>query len=164
MKMVARIYRDPADAQRAVENLLSAGFKAGDLGVAARLEHTAMSVLGDKMVSVDLSGTSLAASGSLASALSKGSAEGKKASEALVAVLGVSDEAAEYYDFVLGAGGVLVAVQVAEDKEPEVKKALGDADSVPQKAGVASPGFKAASRMAGSNPVDAAMTGDFRKY
>lgn len=164
MKMVARIYRDPADAQRAVEKLLSAGFRAGDVGVAARLEHTAKSVFGEKTVSVALSGASLAASGALAAALGDGSGEGKRAAETLATALGVSQEAAEYYDFVLGAGGVLVAVNAAEGKEPEIARILGEADSVPQKAGVSSPGFKAASRMAGSNPVDAAMTGDFRKY
>lgn len=78
--------------------------------------------------------------------------------------LGVSPETAEYFSFGLGASGVLVVVETDEAKAGEAKALLGHRAPERKPVGAASPGFDKASRMSSTNPVDATMTGDFRKY
>jgi hypothetical protein len=51
-KLVSRLYRDPADASKAVHHLISSGYKAHDVGVLARTKNTARSVLGEKVEKV----------------------------------------------------------------------------------------------------------------
>ncbi|MEW6033679.1 MAG: hypothetical protein AB1603_02355 [Chloroflexota bacterium] len=163
-KAVSRVYRTPSDAHQAVKHLQSAGYKAHDIGVLARLEETARSVLGGKEEKVTFSGLDLVVGGCLVPVLSKLAGGESKLSGALVEALGLEAEAAEYYEFVLGAGDVLLSVQAPESNVSEVEGILGKADARPERAGMASPGFYKASRMSATNPVDATMTGDFRKY
>ena len=165
-KLVSRLYRDPADASKAVHHLISSGYKAHDVGVLARTKNTARSVLGEKVekVSFHAVGDHMVAAGCLVPALSKEPGHAGKFSDTLAQVLGVGAEAAEYFEFGLGANGVLVVVQTDESKVTEAHAILGQSAAAPKKVGVASPGFDKASRMSATNPVDATMTGDFRKY
>ena len=81
---------------------------------------------------------------------------------------GLSEEALSYYRLGLALGGMVVRVSTDESKADEARKILRVAGSkplterAPQWAN--SPGFAAASRMSSTNPVDAPMSGDFRKY
>ncbi|MBI2857356.1 MAG: general stress protein [Chloroflexi bacterium] len=163
-KAEARLFRDPNAARHAVEALVSAGFNTSDIGVLARDEAVAGAVFGAETKRLALpEAAGMAVGGRLALLASASGANGKLAG-ALAESLGLAREAAEYYEFALGAGGVLVSVQAAEDRQAEARRILGEADITPPKAGVASPGFYKADRMSATNPVDAAMTGDFRRY
>ncbi|MBI2854412.1 MAG: hypothetical protein HYX87_05775 [Chloroflexi bacterium] len=164
-KAVSRLFRNPADAEHAVKALISAGIPASKIGVLAKSETTVKSVLKDGVSKVYFSGVgNLVVAGSLAPSLSKASGAESKLASTLAGTLGLAHEAGEYYEFVLGAEGVLVAVDEAEGKAAEARKILAKADAAPTKSGVTSPGFYEAARMSATNPVDAAMTGDFRKY
>ena len=165
-KLVSRLYRDPADASEAVHHLISSGYKGHDVGVLARTEGTARSVLGEKVdkVSFHAVGDHMVAAGFLIPALTREPGHAGKFSVVLAQALGIGAEVAEYFEFGLGVNGVLVVVQADESQVTEAHAILGQSAAAPKKVGVASPGFDKASRMSGTNPVDATMTGDFRKY
>lgn len=165
-KLVSRLYRDPADAKQAIQHLIASDFKGHDIGLLARTEEMAKSVLGDKVgkISFHVVGEHLVAAGCLIPALTKAPGHASKVTEVLKEALGVTQETAEYFDFGLGVNGVLVVVQTAETKVGEVRAILGQSASAPKPVGIASPGFNKAPRMASTNRVDATMTGDFRKY
>ncbi|MDD5094706.1 MAG: hypothetical protein PHV74_10060 [Dehalococcoidia bacterium] len=80
----------------------------------------------------------------------------------------LSPQALDYYKIGTAAGGKLVAVNVDDAKVDEVNKlllAIGfDPPSAKPDQRSASPGFFRARRMSATNPIDAQMTGDFRKY
>ncbi|MFC1919731.1 hypothetical protein ACFLWX_02945 [Chloroflexota bacterium] len=71
---------------------------------------------------------------------------------------------ASYCEFSLGSGAVVIAAQVDEAKTADAKKVLKEAAAAVRKVESATPGFYVASRMSGTNPIDAEMTGDFRRY
>ncbi|MBI2957343.1 MAG: hypothetical protein HYY32_00730 [Chloroflexi bacterium] len=165
-KLVSRLYRDPADAKQAVEHLVASGYKAHDIGILARTEDMARQVLGGKVgnISFHTVAEHLVAAGCLIPALTRLPGQASKFSETLKEALGVGQEVGEYYEFGLGANGVLVVVQTEEAKAGEVRAILGQSASAAKVAGNSSPGFVKAGRMSSTNPVDATMTGDFRKY
>ncbi|MFA4836816.1 MAG: hypothetical protein WC749_12200 [Dehalococcoidia bacterium] len=81
---------------------------------------------------------------------------------------GLPEQALEYYKLGLATGGQVVKVSVDDAKVGEVDKILlaaGFEDMVnkpPQYS--TSPGFAKGDRMSATNPIDAKMSGDFRKY
>ena len=81
---------------------------------------------------------------------------------------GLSEEALSYYRLGLTLGGMVVRVSTDESKAEEVRNILRVTgakpltERAPQWAN--SPGFAAANRMSATNPIDAPMSGDFRKY
>ena len=88
--------------------------------------------------------------------------------ETALAESGLSEEALNYYKLGLSLGGTVVKVSTDEAKADEVQKIL---QGVGAKVGVekfpmwaSSPGFTVASKMSATNPIDAPMSGDFRKY
>jgi hypothetical protein len=165
-KLVSRLYRDPADASAAVHHLISSGYKSNDVGVIARSERTARSVLGEKVDKTVVHAVDeiLVATGFVAPALTNGMGQTGGLAAALAQVLGVRDEAAEYFEFGLGLDGVVVVVQTEESKVTEVHAILGESAANPRPVGVSGSGFEKSARMSATNPVDATMTGDFRKY
>jgi len=85
--------------------------------------------------------------------------------ESLADTWGLDEETVKYYQFGLAIGGILVGVQTDEAKTADVRKILRSAESSPEREKMASsPAFKQASRMSATNPIDAPMSGDFRKY
>lgn len=162
-KLVSRFFRDSADAHDAVKHLIASGYKGHDIGVLARTEDLNKSALGDKAgkVTSHKVGEHLVAAGSLVPVLTK--TPGKIA-DVLKEALGVSTEAAEYFEDGVNTGGVLVSVQTDEAKATEVNAILGQPAAKRKAPGVNSPGFARATRMSETNPVDVTMTGDFRKY
>lgn len=85
-----------------------------------------------------------------------------------LAETGLPEQALDYYRMGVEVGGRVVKVSVDDAKVPEVNKVLlaaGHDRLVDRPAQwFTSPGFAKAPRMSATNPIDATMTGDFRKY
>jgi len=81
---------------------------------------------------------------------------------------GLPEQALEYFKTGLVAGGKVVKVDAAEDKVEEVNRLLlstGFNSLIDRPAQwFTSPGFVKSRRMSSTNPIDAQMSGDFRKY
>lgn len=85
--------------------------------------------------------------------------------ETLASDWGLDEATVKYYQFGVALGGILVGVKAEDSKAAEVRKVMRSAESAPERDKVASsPAFKQASRMSATNPIDAPMSGDFRKY
>lgn len=91
---------------------------------------------------------------------------GSDLEEVLVGLWGLDEETVRYYRFGVSLGGVVVGVHIEEAQAAEARRILRDAESIPQQRGMwaNSPAFPAAGRMTATDPVDAPMSGDFRKY
>lgn len=81
---------------------------------------------------------------------------------------GLPEQALEYYKTGVMIGGKIVKVSVDDAKAGEVNELLiaaGFNSLVDRPAQwFTSPGFVKAKRMSGTDPIDAQMSGDFRKY
>ena len=81
---------------------------------------------------------------------------------------GLSEQALGYYQIGLGVGGKIITVKVEDSEVDKVNELLGSigfeelSDRPAQ--WFNSPGFTKAEKMSTTNPIDAQMTGDFRKY
>jgi hypothetical protein len=159
-KAVVKLYRDLPRARKAVQQLLSSGFAPQEVSLVAGPQDLVQiaEVGGVPTVQATMSGKAVAVSGPLSQELKDGSVE-----QALLEALGVAEDGMGYYQFGVITGGVMVAVTGDEQKLAGARHALREAETmVAEKA--QSPGFEQAPRMTGTDPVDAKMTGDFRRY
>jgi hypothetical protein len=159
-KVETKLYRKPEEAKKAIDDLKAKGFKPEEIG-AITSEHR-KNYLGDSInptVVVD----SVVAMGA-AAAISKAGANLVKA---LTELWGIPEETATYYQRGVALGGILVSVHVEDAKAAQARQILrAAAGPVAKKMPLAqiSPGFLKASRMTATNPIDAPMSGDFRRY
>jgi len=137
---VVKLFRDPLSAARATEELKSKGFKAEEIDI-------------------------------LVSDVDKAKKLGAKATDKIGAALtklDLPEDTVRYYEFVASVGGVLISVQADESRLPQAQEILREAviKDAPKKGEMwaSSPAFPAAERMTATDPIDAKMTGDFRKY
>ncbi len=137
---VARLFRDPLIAARAAEELKSQGFKAQEIGILVR----------DR---------------------AKAERLGTKATEEIGAALtnlDLPEDTIRYYEFGVSVGGVLISVNADEARLAQAREILRGADlgvaPARGKMWASSPAFPAAGRMTETDPTDAKMTGDFRRY
>jgi hypothetical protein len=104
--------------------------------------------------------------GTIATALAKAGSE--ETMPTLTSFLGISEEVAKYYDFGISLGGALISVHADEARLPQAQEILRAADVLAApptgEMWATSPGFALAERMTETDPLDAKMTGDFRKY
>jgi hypothetical protein len=99
-----------------------------------------------------------------ASSLSKA---GDDLAKALAEFWSVPDETANYYRHGVSLGGIVVSVHADDAQAQKAHEILRDASAHPRKKTPLqqiSPGFLKASRMSCTNPIDAPMSGDFRRY
>ena len=156
--VMSMLFRDPRDAEKAVRELKAQGYGEQSIGLLAPGTEGGVFSNG-KAVSVDIG--SVIAAGPMADAL----AQGGGLAEALSKALEISEDTGEFYKFGILSGAVLVTVHTDEAKAKQAGQILMQADSTPIKGGPErSPGFAMASRMTATNPIDAPMSGDFRKY
>lgn len=171
-KTVVKLFRDPEQAEKAAAELKAAGFKAEEIGVLTADRGTAEKLAAGNMdIAADLSlpeAGPVYATGPLATALKEASAaEGDSLEAALAASLDISEEAIKYYEFGIAVGGILLGVRADEGRSSKAQEILRSADTEAADLGPMwskSPGFAAASRMTQTNPIDAPMSGDFRRY
>ncbi len=165
-KSIARLIRDPKIAETALKELQDHGFNHSKVGFLARQGDAASKLLAHlkgaatAQATLPEVGTAVGA-GPLAAALKE-----SDPGAAIIKALEITPEAWEYYRFGLVAGGILLAVQGEEAKLTEARTILKKAELRPavMHAGANSPGFATADRMSATNPIDAPMSGDFRKY
>lgn len=84
--------------------------------------------------------------------------------KALLDIWGLDEDTINYYQWGVSLGGILVGVQTKEDDVSKVRRILRNAESKTDNTICSSPAFKVADRMSATNPIDASMSGDFRKY
>ena len=135
--VATKLFREPLEAKKAIEDLKAKGFKDDDILVVATAER--------------------------AEALKGLKAE---TDAGKLAEMGVYEETIEYYKYSLPSGGIIVSVKADEAKLEDAKQVLRAVPvcSCGDRICGTSPGFQVASRMSATNPIDAPMSGDFRRY
>ena len=136
--MVAKLFRDPEEAKRAVGELKDKGYKPEEIGVLSGAERA-------KEMGADVKSTSDA---------------GK------LAEMGIPEATVDYYQYAIESGGIVVSVQTDESRMNQVQELLRTVPICACESRIhgTSPGFKVADRMSATNPMDAPMSGDFRRY
>ena len=140
-KAIVKLFRDPARAAKAADELKSQGFKAEDIGL-------------------------LVSDGAIANKL--GTKATADIGKALSQVEDIPEEAIKYLEQGASLGGVLISVKGDEaslDKAQGIMRQADFADA-PNRFEMwsSSPAFPTAGRMSATDPLDAKMSGDFRKY
>ena len=135
--VTTKLFREPDEAKQAVEELKAKGFKAEEIVVVAG-SGRAGSLSGLKPVS----------------------------DTAKLAEMGVPEATVNYYQYSVNAGGIVVGVQADDARVGKAQEALRAIPvcSCGDRICDVSPGFIKASRMSATNPLDAEMSGDFRRY
>ncbi len=165
-KAIIKLYRDPKNAEKAVNDLIKQGFGAKEIGILMRqveeahLLHSVFKGTASAHANLPEIGATIG-TGPLATALQQANP-----GAALTEALGITTEAYEYYCFGILVGGILVSVSDSEERLAKAQAVLRAALPKSQvvETGARSPGFAVADRMNATNPVDAPMSGDFRKY
>jgi len=165
-KAVAKLFRDPKNAEKAIKDLKTHGFDVKEIGILMRqgeeahLLHSVAKGMASAQASLPEIGTTIG-TGPLAAALKQADP-----GAALTEALGITPEAYEYFRFGILVGGILVSIHDSEERLVEAQAILRAVVPKPQvvETGAKSPGFAVADRMNATNPMDAPMSGDFRKY
>ena len=139
-KSAVKLFRNPACAAKAAEELKSQGFKAEEIGILASDDATAKKV-------------------------------GAKATDDIAAALAgaeLSEDAVAYLELGVSLGGVLINVNADEARLAQAREIMRIADlgDDPKRFEMwsTSPAFPIAEKMSATDPLDAKMSGDFRKY
>ncbi len=167
-KTAVKLFKDPLSAEKAAAELEAKGFKADEIGILVRDKKKTAKFTSTKTCEVILpQAGNILALGAMATALGK-AADSEEAMAALTNVLGLPEETVGYYEFGLSVGGILISVHTDEARLSQAQEILRAADALVAAAKGemwgSSPGFASAGRMTETDPIDAKMTGDFRRY
>ncbi len=137
-KAATKLFREPGEANAALDGLKAKGFKPEEVVIVAN-EQRAKAIGSDVKSMSDL---------------------GK------LAGMGVPEATIEYYKYVVAVGGIVVGVQGDEARVAEAQALLRGVEPCvcDEQACDTSPGFYAAGRMTATNPLDATMSGDHRRF
>jgi hypothetical protein len=137
-KVATKLFRELEEAKHAVGDLKAKGYKAEEIGVIANEKR-------GKELGADIKAVSDV---------------GK------LAKLGIPEETVNYYQYGVAAGGIVVSVQADESRIAAAQEVLRGATCACESSSLCdvSPGFLKAGRMSATNPLDAQMSGEFRKY
>jgi hypothetical protein len=137
-KAATKLFRELGEAKTAIDELKAKGYKPDEVVVVAS-EERSKEIGGDVKPISDV---------------------GK------LAGMGVPEATVDYYKYVLPAGGVVVAVQGDEGRVAQAQEVLRGVQpcDCEDRACDTSPGFFQAGRMTATNPLDATMSGDFRRF
>jgi hypothetical protein len=158
-KVQTKLFRKPEDAKKAISELKAKGFKAEEIGIVT--SGNGKKEMGDVKPVTDVG--SVTAMGH-ATSLSKA---GSDLAKALGEFWGVPEDTVNYYQRAVSLGGILVSVHADDAQAEKAHEILRVAAAHPRKKmplQEISPGFLKASRMSSTNPIDAPMSGDFRRY
>jgi len=161
MSVISKLFRRPENAHRAIELLRSQGFKEEEIGILARARECQKVISGDgNIVQVRLpQGEICCARGPL----SRLAGEADPL-ESLTRILEISEDIRDYYHFGLATGAVLVSVHCEDSSRQQLARRLLREADVIVTVESSSPGFAMAGYMTQTNPLDAQMSGDFRRY
>ena len=158
-KIQTKLFRRPEEAKKAINELKAKGIKLEEIGIIT--SGKGKKEMGDSLKpaadidSVTAMGhaTSLSKTGDLAKALGE--------------FWGVPEDMVNYYQRAIALGGIVVSVHADDAQAEKAHEILRAAAAHPRKKmplQEISPGFLKASRMSCTNPIDAPMSGDFRRY
>jgi hypothetical protein len=136
--VATKLFREHREATAAIDELKSKGYKADEILVFASTERS--KDLGGDIKPVD-DVTKLTA-------------------------MGVPEVTVSYYQYIISSGAIVVGVQADESRVAQAQEVLRGVAvcTCDEKTCDSSPGFLAAGRMTATNPMDASMSGEFRKY
>ncbi|MBI4331231.1 MAG: hypothetical protein HY673_08120 [Chloroflexi bacterium] len=159
-KIVAKLFRDPRDATNALAELKKKGFPDDEIGILSRPDGRQ----GQKVAFPGIG--EIVTGGAIKPSIAEAEAKPEKPAlaAALAQILKLPEDAAGYFEFGVSMGGVLVTVHTADEKAGAAREILRASSPSAHSANAFAPGFTQASRMAATDPVDAPMSGDFRKY
>ncbi|MCJ7521274.1 MAG: general stress protein [Dehalococcoidia bacterium] len=137
-KVATKLFREPKEAIEAVSVLKGKGYKEDAIVVITSAERA-------KTLATDV----------------KPISDMGKLTE-----MGVPEDTVNYYQYPVEIGGILVVVQGDEGGVAQAQELLRGVVACPSedRSHGTSPGFLQASRMSATNPLDAQMSGDFRRY
>ena len=137
-KVATKLFREPKEAIEAVSVLKGKGYKEDAIVVITSAERA-------KTLATDV----------------KPISDMGKLTE-----MGVPEDTVNYYQYPVEIGGILVIVQGDEGGVAQAQELLRGVVACPSedRSHGTSPGFLQASRMSATNPMDAPMSGDFRRY
>ena len=159
-KVQTKLFRKPEDAKKAIHNLKEKGIKAEEIGVVT--SGKGVKEIGES-VKPAAEVSSVTAMGH-ATSLSKA---GSDLAKSLAEFWGVPEDTVNYYQRGISLGGIVVSVHADDAHAEKALEVLRAASAHPRKKAPLqeiSPGFLKASRMSATNPIDAPMSGDFRRY
>ncbi len=166
-KAIVKLFRDPEEADNAIKGLLISGFDVKEIGVilhqGENIQRFQSSLKGAASSLINLPEIGpMVGIGSLAMAIQQSNPE-----SALIQSLNLTKEAYDYYTFGITTGGILISIQgLSDDRLKKAQNILRSTTPKPQKikTGVRCPAFTEGDRMNATNPNDASLSGDFRKY
>jgi hypothetical protein len=138
-KVASKLFRAPDEVKAVIGELKAKGFKKEEIAILAG---------GKKAKDLDAEVKQLSETGELTA-------------------MGVPEATVNYYQYAVESGGIVVSVQADEGRIAQAQELLRAAPvSACEEASLqaTSPGFLNASRMSATNPIDAPMSGDFRRY
>ena len=159
-KVQTKLFRKPEEAKKAIHELKAKGFKAEEIGIVT--SGRGKKEMGDSL-KPEADVNSIAAMGH-ATSLAKA---GSDLAKALGEFWGVPEDTVSYYQRAVSLGGVVVSVHADDAQAEKAHEILRAATAHARKKmplQEISPGFLKASRMSSTNPIDAPMSGDFRRY
>ncbi|MDP2952313.1 MAG: hypothetical protein Q8O76_03240, partial [Chloroflexota bacterium] len=151
-KSLVKLFQDPLAAEKASHELKAHGFKDEEIGTLRGGQDGGLSLPGVGSVK---------AQGPVAAALADA---GGDPGLALAKLWGLPQDALAYYEVGLSLGGVVVSVHAPDKRLQKARTILRSAEHSSPVEQQRTPGFLKAGRMSGTNPIDAQMTGDFRRY
>lgn len=167
-KAVTKLFREPQQAESVIDKLKAEGYQAREVGILIQEKGDGETFAPDLVpVTKDISFPGMGAviaKGAVAAAITGGS----EPRAALIDLWGVSEETLSYYQSGLSLGGVVISVHAEGARLEEARQLLREAGVKPlterSPRWASCPPFDLASRMSETNPIDAPMTGDFRRY
>ncbi|MEE8372418.1 MAG: hypothetical protein V3R87_01600 [Dehalococcoidia bacterium] len=137
-KAATKLFREPQEAKQAIGDLKAKGFKDDEIVVLASAERA-------KELGADV----------------KTATDPSKLTQ-----IGVPEDTVSYYQYSIPSGSIVVGVQADESRVAQAQEVLRAIPvcSLGDRIRGTSPGFQKASRMTATNPMDAPMSGDFRRY
>jgi hypothetical protein len=159
-KVQTKLFRRPEDAKKAISELKAKGFKAEEIGIVTNVKGKKEL---DENIKPAADVGSVTAMGH-ATSLSKA---GEDLAKALAEFWSVPTDTVTYYQRAISLGGIVVSVHADDANAQKAHEVLRAASAHPRKKmplQQISPGFLKASRMSSTNPIDAPMSGDFRRY
>ena len=136
--VASKLFREPGEAKEAIKELKAKGYTAEEMVIVASPKSSKL--LGKGIQSIPDAGK--------------------------LAEIGVPTETIDYYKYAVSSGSVIVTVKADEKRIVQAKEVLRAVPvcSCKESSCGTSPGFQFAGRMSATNPVDAPMSGDFRRY
>lgn len=161
-KVITKLFRDPEVASLAIKRLEEESLGKG-LSLIARSDTKSPAYIhGMKNMKLKINAHEINVHGGLTSSFEAPGAS-EKVEEIIKSGLSLSEESYIYYIDAVSLGGILVSLEADEDQAKKISRLFRELE-LSHAAAIQSSTFNQSGRMACTNSLDAAMSGDFRKY